>query len=88
MNISDLKWAFFSYGHNLGDFTRALETAKRMIESGAKVKFFNHGGVHNNMIYQAKYMRNATILKEKVRSTDGVKRSVEIMNNFILNKQS
>ena len=53
MNISDLKWAFFSYGHNLGDFTRALETAKGMKETGAKVKFFNHGGVHNGMISKA-----------------------------------
>jgi len=50
MVISDLKWAFFTYGHNLGDFTRALETAKGMHASGAKVKFFNHGGVHNHMI--------------------------------------
>jgi UDP:flavonoid glycosyltransferase YjiC (YdhE family) len=49
-NISDLKWAFFSYGNNLGDFTRALETAKGMKDSGAKVKFFNHGGVHNHLI--------------------------------------
>lgn len=53
MNISDLKWAFFSYGHNLGDFTRALETAKGMVKSGAQVKFFNHGGVHNHLIDQA-----------------------------------
>ncbi len=53
MNISDLKWAFFSYGHNLGDFTRALETAKGMIESGARAKFFNHGGVHNHLISDA-----------------------------------
>ena len=53
MNISDVKWAFFSYGHNLGDFTRALETAKGMKESGATVKFFNHGGVHNKMISEA-----------------------------------
>ncbi len=53
MNISDLKWAFFSYGHNLGDFTRALETAIGMQKSGAEVKFFNHGGVHNHMISKA-----------------------------------
>ncbi len=50
MNTSNLKWAFFSYGHNLGDFTRALETAKGMKATGAQVKFFNHGGVHNHMI--------------------------------------
>jgi len=53
MQVSDLKWAFFSYGHNLGDFTRALETAIGMRESGAKVKFFNHGGVHNHLISKA-----------------------------------
>jgi len=53
MKISDLRWAFFSYGHNLGDFTRALETAKGMRNSGANVKFFNHGGVHNTMISEA-----------------------------------
>jgi len=52
-SIEDLKWAFFSYGHNLGDFTRALETAKGMQETGAQVKFFNHGGVHNHMITKA-----------------------------------
>ena len=53
MNITDLKWAFFSYGHNLGDFTRALETAKGMLKTGANVKFFNHGGVHNHLIGEA-----------------------------------
>ncbi|MFY0686669.1 MAG: hypothetical protein JXQ90_05870 [Cyclobacteriaceae bacterium] len=47
------RWAFFSYGHNLGDFTRALETAKGMAATVAKVKFFNHGGVHNHMIAKA-----------------------------------
>ena len=52
MISSKLKWAFFSYGHNLGDFTRALETAKGMKESGMDVKFFNHGGIHNYMIFQ------------------------------------
>jgi len=50
---SKLKWAFFSYGHNLGDFTRALETAKGMQKSGMDVKFFNHGGVHNHLIAKA-----------------------------------
>ena len=50
MNISNLKWAFFSYGNNLGDFTRALETAKAMKLTGAGLKFFNHGGVHNDKI--------------------------------------
>lgn len=50
MSSSKLKWAFFSYGHNLGDFTRALETAKGMKRSGMDVKFFNHGGIHNHLI--------------------------------------
>ncbi len=53
MNISDIRWAFFSYGNNLGDFTRALETAKGMLKSGAQVKFFNHGGIHNSLISEA-----------------------------------
>ena len=53
MTASDLKWAFFTYGHNLGDFTRALETAKGMKKTGATVKFFNHGGVHNYLIAEA-----------------------------------
>lgn len=53
MQTTDLKWAFFSYGHNLGDFTRALETAKGMKKTGARVKFFNHGGVHNHWIGEA-----------------------------------
>ncbi len=43
-NSSDRRWAFFSYAHNLGDFSRALETAKSMRRMGAQVKFFNHGG--------------------------------------------
>jgi len=33
--IQDLKWAFFSYWHNLGDFTRALERDKGIKRSGA-----------------------------------------------------
>ena len=53
MDIAKVRWAFFSYGHNLGDFTRALETAKGMKDTGAVVKFFNHGGVHNHMITSA-----------------------------------
>ncbi|MDW3645459.1 MAG: glycosyltransferase [Bacteroidia bacterium] len=53
MQVQDLRWAFFSYGNNLGDFTRALETAKGMQASGAQLKFFNHGGIHNHMISKA-----------------------------------
>ena len=53
MQVSELKWAFFSYGHNLGDFTRALETAIGMKKTGATVKFFNHGGIHNKHISEA-----------------------------------
>jgi len=40
------RWAFFSYGHNLGDFTRAAETARAMMNTGSEVEFFNHGSVH------------------------------------------
>jgi hypothetical protein len=53
LKTEDIRWAFFSYGHNLGDFTRALETAKGMQTTGAQVKFFNHGGVHINKITEA-----------------------------------
>jgi UDP:flavonoid glycosyltransferase YjiC (YdhE family) len=53
MNTADLKWAFFSYGNNLGDFTRALETAGGMAKTGAGVKFFNHGGIHRKLITEA-----------------------------------
>jgi len=35
------RWAFFSYGYNLEDFTRAVETAIGMKETGARVKFYN-----------------------------------------------
>jgi UDP:flavonoid glycosyltransferase YjiC (YdhE family) len=36
-------------------------------------------------VSQEKFKRNASTLKEKVRATDGVKKTVEIMNNFLLN---
>ena len=45
-----LRWAFFSYVQNLGDFTRALETAKGMKLSGGIVKFFNHGKEYKDLI--------------------------------------
>lgn len=44
------KWAFFTYAHNLGDFTRALETAKGIRNAGHELCFFNHGGTHIGMI--------------------------------------
>lgn len=47
------RWAFFSYAHNLGDFSRALETAKGMAATGAEVCFFNHGGKHLYRIDEA-----------------------------------
>lgn len=50
MPLKVKKWAFFSYGHNLGDFTRAVETAVEMQNTGATVKFYNHGSVHLNKI--------------------------------------
>lgn len=50
MANNNQKWAFFSYGHNLGDFTRAVETAKGMQATGAQVKFYNHGSVHLDKI--------------------------------------
>lgn len=53
METNNTRWAFFSYAHNLGDFTRALETAKGLKEQNSTVKFFNHGGFHLDMIHQA-----------------------------------
>jgi len=50
MSNKNQSWAFFSYGHNLGDFTRAVETAVGMQNTGAEVKFYNHGSVHLDMI--------------------------------------
>lgn len=50
MNVSDLRWAFFSYGHNLGDFTRASVVAHGMQEAGAIVKFYNHGSIYLDKI--------------------------------------
>jgi len=53
MKTNQARWAFFSYAHNLGDFTRALETAKGLKEQDAEVNFFNHGGFHLDMIKDA-----------------------------------
>jgi UDP:flavonoid glycosyltransferase YjiC (YdhE family) len=39
-----------------------------------------------NEVSKSKYLKKALIIKDKIRSTDGVKKSVELMNNFILNK--
>jgi UDP:flavonoid glycosyltransferase YjiC (YdhE family) len=36
-------------------------------------------------INQEKYKRNASLMKEKVRAVDGVQKTVELMNNFLLN---
>jgi len=46
--MQKFRWAFFSYGHNMGDFTRALETAKAMTSLGHAVHFYNHGSVFTN----------------------------------------
>lgn len=53
MKVTDIRWAFLSYGNNLGDFTRAFEIAKGIKASGAGLKFFNHGGIHNHHIEAA-----------------------------------
>jgi UDP:flavonoid glycosyltransferase YjiC (YdhE family) len=47
---SKFKWAFFSHAYNLGDFSRAIETAKGMCAEGAHVKFFNHGGIYLDLL--------------------------------------
>lgn len=53
MTVQTPRWAFFSYGHNLGDFTRALETAKAMKATGAELRFFNHGSVYEHFMAQS-----------------------------------
>lgn len=53
MKTRPRRWAFFPYAHNLGDLTRALETAKGMRGSGADVRFFTHGGTHTDLVRQA-----------------------------------
>ena len=37
-------------------------------------------------VTQEKYLRNARHMRDKLRATDGVGRSVELMNNFLLNR--
>ena len=43
-SVSPQRWAFFAYAHNLGDLTRAIETAKGLVDQGHVVRFFVHGG--------------------------------------------
>ena len=51
--VKPLRWAFFSYAHNYGDCSRAIEVAKAMRESGATVRFFDHGGFFVDKIREA-----------------------------------
>jgi len=39
-------------------------------------------------ISKAQYSKNAQLVKAKIRATDGVKKSVELMNNFVLNARN
>jgi UDP:flavonoid glycosyltransferase YjiC (YdhE family) len=39
-----LRWAFFTYAHNYGDCSRAVEVAKAMRAAGHTVAFFHRGG--------------------------------------------
>lgn len=48
-----LKWAFFSYGHNYGETSRAIEIAKEMKKQGHDVRFFCHGGKYFHKIEEA-----------------------------------
>lgn len=40
------RWAFFTYAHNYGECSRAIEIGKAMQDNGHTVKFFIHGGRH------------------------------------------
>ncbi len=72
------RWAFFSYAHNLGDFTRAVETAKGMREAGHAVKFFNHGGTHLPMLEEEGF--ESEILYPKI--SDEQDKVVMAINQF------
>jgi len=47
------KWAFFSYAHNYGDCSRAIEVARAMKQTGADVAFFERGGNYVDKIKEA-----------------------------------
>lgn len=48
-----LHWAFFTYAHNDGDCSRAIELAREMKSTGARVTFFERGGRYLEQIDQA-----------------------------------
>jgi len=48
------RWAFFTYAHNYGDCSRAIEIGKAMQAEGHEVKFFIHGGMFVKDIQIAK----------------------------------
>ena len=37
-----------------------------------------------NRVSSTNYKKKAKLMQEKIRATDGVKKSVEVMNNFVL----
>lgn len=47
------RWAFFTYAHNYGECSRAVEIGKAMKDAGHSVKFFIHGGRHVDKIREA-----------------------------------
>lgn len=47
------RWAFFTYAHNYGECSRAIEIGKAMKNRGHHVKFFIHGGRHVDKIKEA-----------------------------------
>jgi len=66
---------------NIDGIARAGMAIRIPIYSVSHIKILNT----IKKINQEKYKRNALLMKEKVRAVDGVKKTVEIMNNFLLN---
>lgn len=55
--------AFFFYGHNLAETTRAIEVAIALRKRGVEIEFFSHGGPHSNRPTEVGFV-NTLILPE------------------------
>jgi len=48
-----IRLAFFAYGYNLAEVTRAIEVARALRERGVEIRFYTHGGTHESCIPEA-----------------------------------
>lgn len=55
MKSAPLRIAFFAYVYNLAEVTRAVEVARALRERGVEIRFFTHGGTHENRIAEADF---------------------------------